>query len=84
MGMKVAPDAQQQRLLWRFQFSAFAVQEKKNPPGLERKENRMIITMKQHHLSLSLEDFVAAVSARLALPQNQKDRQLITALQTLA
>ena len=84
MGMKVAPDAQQQRLLWRFQFSAFAVQEKKNPPGLERKENRMIITMKQHHLSLSLEDFVAAVSARLAPPQNQKDRQLITALQTLA
>jgi hypothetical protein len=58
--------------------------QKKNPPGLERKENRMIITTKQHHLSLSLEDFVAAVSARLAPPQNQKDRQLITALQTLA
>ncbi len=84
MDMKVAPDAQQQRLLWRFQFSAFAVQEKKNPPGLERKENRMIITMKQHHLSLSLEDFVAAVSARLALPQNQEDRQIIKALRTLA
>jgi hypothetical protein len=58
--------------------------QKKNPPGLERKENRMIITTKQHHLSLSMEDFVAAVSARLAPPQNQKDRQLITALQTLA
>ena len=83
MGVEVAPDAQQKRLLWRFQFSAFAVQEKKNPPGLERKENRMIITTKQHHLSLSLEDFVAAVSARLALPQNQEDRQIIKALQTL-
>lgn len=84
MGVKIAPDAQQQRLLWRFQFSAFAVQEKKNPPGLERKENRMIITMKQHRLSLSLEDFVAAVSARLALPKNQDDRQIIKALRALA
>ena len=35
MGVEVPPDAQQQRQLWRFQFSAFAVQEKKNPPGLE-------------------------------------------------
>ena len=84
MGVKVAPDAQQQRLLWRSQLSAFAVQEKKNPPGLERKENQMIITTKQHHLSLTLEDFVAAVSARLALPQNQEERQIIKALRALA
>jgi hypothetical protein len=84
MGVEVPPEAQQPRLSWRLQFSAFAVQEKKNPPGLERRGNRMIITMKQHHLSLSLEDFVAAVSARLALPHNQEDRRLIRELQTLA
>ncbi len=83
MGVKVAPDAQWQRLKWRFQFSAFAVQEKKNPPGLEAKENLMIVTTQQHKLSLSMEDFVAGVSARLALPQNQEDRQIIKALQTL-
>jgi uncharacterized protein (TIGR03083 family) len=84
IGVEVLPEAQQARLVWRFQFSAYAMQEKKDPPGLERRGNRMIITMKQHHLSLSLEDFVAAVSARLALPQNQEDRRLIRALQTLA
>ena len=66
MGLEVPLDAQQPRLSWRLQFSAFAVQEKKNPPGLERRGNRMIITLKQHHLSLSQEDFVTAVSARLA------------------
>ena len=31
-----------------------------------------------------MEDFVAAVSARLALPQNQEDLQIIKALRTLA
>ena len=84
MGMKVASDAQQQRLLWRFQLSSFAVQEKKDPPDLERSGDRMIITTKQQHLSLSLEDFVAAVSARLVLPKNLEDRQLIKALRALA
>ena len=84
MGVEVPSEAQQPRLTWRFQFSAFAVQEKKDPPGLERRGNRVIITMKQHHLSLSLEDFVAAVSARLPLPQNQENRQIIKALRTLA
>jgi hypothetical protein len=84
MGVKVAPDAQQQRLMWRFQLSAFAVSEKKDSPGLEHRGGRMIITLKQHHLSLSLEDFVAAVSARLGLPQNQEDRQIIKALRALA
>ncbi len=84
MGVKVAPDAQQQRLMWRFQLSVFAVAEKKDPPGLEHRGDRMIITLKHHHLSLSLEDFVAAVSARLALPQNQEDRKIIKALRALA
>ena len=84
MSVEIPPDEQQPRLLWRFQFSAFAVQEKNNPPGLEHKEDRMIITMKQHRFALSLEDFIAAVSARLPLPQNQEDRRLIQALRTLA
>jgi len=84
MGVKVAPEAQQKRLAWRFQLSAFAVQEKKDPPALERSGDRMIITLKQHRLSLSLEDFVAAVSARLDLPKNLEDRQLIKALRALA
>ncbi|CAB1055917.1 hypothetical protein D1BOALGB6SA_651 [Olavius sp. associated proteobacterium Delta 1] len=84
MGVKVPPKAQQPRLMWSFQLSAFAVQEKKDPPGLERRGNRMIITLKQHNLSLSMEDFVAAVSARLTLPQNQEDRQIIKALRALA
>jgi len=44
----------------------------------------MIVTKEQHHLSLSLEDFIGAVRARLAFPQNPEDRRLITALQTLA
>jgi uncharacterized protein (TIGR03083 family) len=84
MSVEVPPDAQQTRLLWRFQFSAFAVQEKNNPPDLQRKADRMIVAMKQHRLALSLEDFVAAVSARLTLPQNKEDRRLIQALRTLA
>jgi len=84
LGVEVPSDAQMQRQLWRFQFSAFAVQEKKDPPGLELRDNRVIITMKQYHRSLSLEDFVAAVSARLALPQNEENRQIIKALRTLA
>jgi len=84
MGVKVPPKALPARLMWSFQLAAFTVQEKKDPPGLEHRGDRMIITLKQHHLSLSLEDFVAAVSARLALPQNQEDRQIINALRALA
>jgi uncharacterized protein (TIGR03083 family) len=84
MGVQVLPDDQHPRLMWRFQFSAFAVQEKKNPPGLARKDSRMIIFTDQHRLSLSEEDFVAAVSARLPVPENPQDRKLIAALRTLA
>jgi uncharacterized protein (TIGR03083 family) len=84
MGVKVPPEAQQARLMWRFQLSAFAVQEKKNPPRLERRGDRIIVTLKQHNLSLSVEDFIAAVSARLTIPQNQEDRQIIKALRALA
>jgi hypothetical protein len=84
MGVQVLPEDQHSRLMWRFQFSAFAVQEKKNPPGLARKDNRIMIFTDQHRLSLSEEDFVAAVSARLPIPENPQDRKLIEALQTLA
>lgn len=83
MGVQVLPEDQHSRLMWRFQFSAFAAQEKKNPPGLVRKDNRMIIFTDQHRLSLSEEDFVAAVSARLPVPENLPDRKLIAALRTL-
>jgi hypothetical protein len=37
-----------------------------------------------YQLSLSPEDFVAAVSARLPVPENPQDRKLITALRILA
>jgi uncharacterized protein (TIGR03083 family) len=84
MGVQVPPEDQHPRLMWRFQFSAFAVQEKKNPPSLAHKDNRMIIFTDQHRLSLSEEDFVAAVSARLPVPENPQDRKLIAALRTLA
>jgi hypothetical protein len=46
--------------------------------------NRMIISLKDHRLSLSLKHFVAAVSARLPLPKNPGDRRIIEALRTLA
>jgi hypothetical protein len=84
MGVQVQPEDQHPRLMWRFQFSAFAVQEKKNPPGLARKDNRMIIFTDQHRLSLSEEDFVSAVSARLPIPKDPRDRELLAALRTLA
>jgi uncharacterized protein (TIGR03083 family) len=84
MGVEVPADEQQARLQWRVQFSAFAVQEVGDQPGLERRGNRMIISLRNHRLSLSLEDFVAAVSARLSLPQNPDERRIIEALRTLA
>ena len=84
MGVQVPTEDQHQRLMWRFQFSAFAVQEKKNPPGLARKDDRMIIFKDQYQVSLSPEDFVAAVSARLPVPENPHDRKLLATLRTLA
>jgi uncharacterized protein (TIGR03083 family) len=84
MGVKVPPDAQQPRQRWRFQLSAFSVQEKKDSPLLEQRGDRMIVMEKQHSLSLSMEDFVAAVCSRLDPPQNREDRKIINALRTLA
>ncbi len=84
MGVKVPADQKQPRIWWRARFSAFAVQEKETPPDLELQGNQMIVTLKGHRLYLSLEDFVAAVSARLTLPQNPDERRMIEALRTLA
>jgi uncharacterized protein (TIGR03083 family) len=84
MGVEVPSDHQQPRHRWRFQFSAFAVQEKKNPPGLRREGDRMIIFGKEQRLSVSEADFVSAVSARLPVPKNPAHQKLIAALRTLA
>ncbi|MEE9536503.1 MAG: maleylpyruvate isomerase family mycothiol-dependent enzyme [Desulfobacterales bacterium] len=84
MGVPVLPADQNPRLMWRFQFSAFAVQEKKNPPGLARKGNRMMVFTDQQRLSLSEKDFVSAVSARLPIPKDPRDRKLLAALRALA
>ncbi len=84
MGVPVPSADKNTRLMWRFQFSAFAVQEKKNPPGLARKGNRMMVFSDQHRLALSEEDFVSAVSARLPIPKDPRDRKLLAALRTLA
>jgi hypothetical protein len=80
----VPPGEQEKRILWRFQFSAFAVQEKKNPPDLELSGDRMVVTQEGRQISFSMEEFVAAVSARLKLPENRDDRCLIKALRSLA
>jgi uncharacterized protein (TIGR03083 family) len=84
MGVPVPPPDQNPRLMWRFQFAAFAVQEKKSPPGIARKGNRMMIFSDEHRLSLSEEDFVSAVSARLPIPKDPRDRKLLAALRALA
>jgi uncharacterized protein (TIGR03083 family) len=84
MDVEVPPGEQEKRILWRFQFSAFAVQEKKNPPDLELSGDRMVVTQEGRQISFSMEEFVAAVSARLKLPENRDDRCLIKALRSLA
>ncbi|MBW2147658.1 MAG: maleylpyruvate isomerase family mycothiol-dependent enzyme [Deltaproteobacteria bacterium] len=84
MGAEVPSDQKEPRIRWRVQFSAFAVQERETPPDLALQGDRMIVTFKGHRLSLSLEDFVAAVSARLTLPRNRDDRRIIETLRTLA
>ena len=84
MGVEIPPEDQQPRVRWRVQFSLFAVQEKENSPGLERRGDQIIISLRDHRISLSSEDFVAAVGARLAPPQNPDDRRVIEALRALA
>ncbi|MGB6865826.1 MAG: hypothetical protein WBE11_09035, partial [Candidatus Aminicenantaceae bacterium] len=62
----------------------FAVQEKENPPGLERTDDVIIVTVEDHRMAFTDEDFVAAVSARLPLPENPDDRRNVEALRSLA
>ncbi len=84
MGVFVGEEEAEFRLMWRVQFSLHAVQEKENPPGLERTDEHIIVTLKDHQMSLSHEDFVAAVSVRLPLPENPDDRRVVEALRSLA
>jgi uncharacterized protein (TIGR03083 family) len=84
MGVYVGEEEGEFRLMWRVQFSLHAVQEKKDPPGLERTDDVIIVTVEDHRMALTDEDFVAAVSARLPLPEDEKDRRNVEALRSLA
>jgi len=72
------------RLKWRVQFSLYAVQEKKSPPGLERRDDQIMVSLGGHQVSLSQEDFVAAVSLRLPFPVGEADKKVIKSLRALA
>jgi uncharacterized protein (TIGR03083 family) len=84
MGVFVAEEEEEFRLMWRVQVSLFAVQEKENPPGMERTDDVIIVTVGDHRMALTDEDFVAAVSARLPLPENPEDRRNVEAVRALA
>ncbi|MGD9345278.1 MAG: maleylpyruvate isomerase family mycothiol-dependent enzyme [Candidatus Aminicenantes bacterium] len=84
MGVFVGEEEAEYRLMWRVQFSLFAVQEKENPPGLERTDDVILVTLKDFRMALSDEDFVAAVSARLPLPDDPEERKTVEALRALA
>jgi uncharacterized protein (TIGR03083 family) len=84
MGVFVGEEEGEFRLMWRVQFSLFAAQEKKNPPDLERTDDVIIVTVEDHRMALTSEDFVAAVSARFPLPEDEKDRRNVEALRSLA
>jgi uncharacterized protein (TIGR03083 family) len=84
LGVFVGEEEAEFRLMWRVQLSLFAVQEKENPPGLERTDDVVIVTLDDHQMALSDKDFVAAVSARLPLPGDPNDRQIVEVLRTLA
>lgn len=84
MGVYVGEEEAEYRLMWRVQFSLFAVQEKKDPPGLERTDDGVVVTLNDNTMLLSDVDFIAAVSARLPLPGNPNERRLVEALRTLA
>ncbi len=84
LGVFVGEEEAEFRLMWRIQVSLFAVQERAKPLGLERMDDVIIVTARDLRLALSDEDFVAAVSARLPLPENPEDRRVVEALRTLA
>jgi uncharacterized protein (TIGR03083 family) len=84
MGVYVGEEEGEFRQMWRVQFSLHAVQEKKDPPGLERMDDVIVVTVEGHRMALTDEDFVAAVSARLPFPEDAKDRRNVEALRSLA
>lgn len=84
LGVFVGEDEAEFRLMWRVQFSLFALQQRENPPDLERTDNVIIVTVNDSRVAFSEEDFVSAVSARLPLPENANDRQVVEVLRTLA
>jgi uncharacterized protein (TIGR03083 family) len=83
MGVFVGEEEGEFRLMWRVQFSLFALQQKENPPGLERTDDAIIVTVNDSQMAFSDEDFVSAVSARLPLPEDPKDRMNVESLRTL-
>ena len=84
MYIDISEEEKESRLKWRVQFSLSAVQEKKNPPGLVRRDDQIIVSLGDHQIPLSLDDFVAAVSLRLPFPEEEADRKVIKSLRSLA
>lgn len=84
IGVYVGEEEAEFRLMWRVQFSLYAVQEKENPPHLERTDDVIVVTVKDHRMAFTDEDFVAAVSARLPLPENRENCHIVEALRALA
>lgn len=83
MGAFVGEEEAEFRLMWRVQFSLFALQQRENPPGLERTDDGIIVTVNDSRMAFSDEDFVSAVSARLPLPGNPEDRMIVESLRAL-
>ena len=83
IGVFVGEEEAEFRLMWRAQFALFAVQQRENPPGLERTDDVIIVTMNDFRMAFSDEDFVSAVSARLPLPENPEERETVKALRAL-
>jgi uncharacterized protein (TIGR03083 family) len=83
MGVSVGEEEAEFRLMWRVQFSLFALQQRENPPGLERVDDGIVVTVNDSRMAFSDEDFVSAVSARLPLPEDPKDRMTVESLRTL-
>ena len=83
IGVFVGEDEAEFRLMWRVQFSLFALQQKENPPGLERTDDGIVVTVNDSRMAFSDDDFVSAVSARLSLPEDPEDRMIVESLRTL-
>jgi hypothetical protein len=83
IGVFVGEEEAELRLMWRVQFSLFALQQRENPPSLERTDDAIIVTVNDSRMAFSDEDFVSAVSARLPLPEDPEDRLIVESLRTL-